>query len=1024
MVSVCRSRPGIGQSDCVFFVGALAFAQLRHRWWRWLLLGLGVALVVAVPVTAQGLAKSVAANGATHTIDTFTTAERVVAVNQDTLVPVGTRAQQDARVRAALGELSARPARREMGFRQLDVRGQQFMLGASDELASTVSLTSGRLPTSCAPQHCEAVLVGSGDVPALTKALADLGVDVVGTVRRTDPLLFAGPYDPGALPLVLGGDVDSMSGLQALALFGRHTDWVTDIDSARVVSLGVDGYLRRSADVQTQLARTVGGTTLQQQTTTLQQAATRAEVSTRRFGLLGGIAASLLLGFTVVAAAGLRREWQLLASTLRRRGGTTAQITAITTVAASAIAICAAAVGCAAGAAISALLARTSGLSGADVAASALDSSVLSVVVLTVVSALVTVAVLLWRDESARATWQALNVLAVAALAAAALAAGRGATTLAGNGGDPLVAVLPVLAAFVAAMVAARLWDPAARLAARLLPRGSVAGRIGLLGAIRRPLRPVATVALLTAAVTCIVFAGSYRATLRQAAADSAAYQVPLDVTLTSSTQQPVPSSVVDVDQITREAPGVQTYPVLRTTATTHALPGVATSVPVIGVSGATLARMHDWRRTSGSPVAADDLASRLTPSSLPATAVQTVPAGTRAVRFAQTGGTTDLAVRLVVRTGSGREVSSTMRLEGGDYVADLPAGLGMTEVVAIALDESPEYATHHGHTVGEGVTDIPALTGTLTLGAPRFGGSTTQWSWSAWGGSRGVTPSPQQLQVEYQLTGTPQVVAPDYAQLAARTLRVAVDPQTAAQADGDQLSLSLDGAPPITAQIVAVLPRFATADQTFVIADLSALSTADDLNNPGQSPQEFWLSAPKSAAAALDRVLASPPLADLTVARRGSIQRDLDTDPVAQGSRTLLAVVAFLALAVAVLALVLLVIGERQDGAGELYAWESDGVAPAVLRRTLTVRAVAVAAVAVPIGLLAGLVLTRVGVTLVAVDASGATPIPPLQASFGVLPVLVQLVIGIGAGLALSAATAALMLREREPTPAEAELR
>jgi len=57
-------------------------------------------------------------------------------------------------------------------------------------------------------------------------------------------------------------------------------------------------------------------------------------------------------------------------------------------------------------------------------------------------------------------------------------------------------------------LVAARLWAPLAGLAARLIPRRSVAGRIGLLGAIRRPLRPVATTAFLTAAVASVVFAG------------------------------------------------------------------------------------------------------------------------------------------------------------------------------------------------------------------------------------------------------------------------------------------------------------------------------------------------------------------------------------------------------------------------------------------------------------------------------------------------------------------------------------
>ena len=94
--------------------------------------------------------------------------------------------------------------------------------------------------------------------------------------------------------------------------------------------------------------------------------------------------------------------------------------------------------------------------------------------------------------------------------------------------------------------------------------------------------------------------------------------------------------------------------------------------------------------------------------------------------------------------------------------------------------------------------------------------------------------------------------------------------------------------------------------------------------------------------------------------------------------------IVALLALAVAAVALVLLVIGERRDGAGELYAWEADGTRPATLRRMLAVRMVAVAAIGIPVGVLAGLLVARAGATLVAVDASGTSPTPPLSVTLG----------------------------------------
>jgi hypothetical protein len=287
-----------------------------------------------------------------------------------------------------------------------------------------------------------------------------------------------------------------------------------------------------------------------------------------------------------------------------------------------------------------------------------------------------------------------------------------------------------------------------------------------------------------------------------------------------------------------------------------------------------------------------------------------------------------------------------------------------------------------------------------------------------------GVTATANQLRVDYQLNGAALVIAPGYAAAAARTLRVAVDPETAKAAKDGELTLSLDGAAATTVQVAAVLPRLAGAGNTFILADLDALTAALDLASPGQSPQEFWLRVPTSSVPALDRLLHDDGYAELAVADRAAIQHDLDTDPVAQGSQTLLSIVALLALGVAALALMLLVVGERRDGAGELYAWESDGIAPRLLRRLLAVRAAAVAIIAVPIGCLGGVLLTHTGVTLVAVDASGSTPVPPLHAALGTLRVIAELAIGVGAGLLLSWIVASVLLREHYPVAAEAELR
>jgi hypothetical protein len=82
------------------------------------------------------------------------------------------------------------------------------------------------------------------------------------------------------------------------------------------------------------------------------------------------------------------------------------------------------------------------------------------------------------------------------------------------------------------------------------------------------------------------------------------------------------------------------------------------------------------------------------------------------------------------------------------------------------------------------------------------------------------------------------------------------------------------------------------------------------------------------------------------------------------------------------------------------------------------------VAAVALPVGVLAGLLLARVGTTLVAVDSSGAAPTPPLALTLGSWWTPAALGAGIGAGLLLAVLVALRSLHERFPVPADVDLR
>jgi len=225
---------------------------------------------------------------------------------------------------------------------------------------------------------------------------------------------------------------------------------------------------------------------------------------------------------------------------------------------------------------------------------------------------------------------------------------------------------------------------------------------------------------------------------------------------------------------------------------------------------------------------------------------------------------------------------------------------------------------------------------------------------------------------------------------------------------------------PPISARVVGVLPRFPTAGPSFVVADVHALADALDARDPGTgSVTELWLTAGGSADT-LTRALAAAPFDLLRVDLRQAREDRLAGDPLARGAAGLLTASALLAFIVALVALVLLVVADRRDESAQIYAWESDGVAPRTLRLSLFLRAVAVVAVGVPGGVLIGLVLSRVTAALVRVTAVGTEPVPPLTLVVSPLWTVVAVGAGIAAGLVACAAVAGAALRERLPSRPE----
>ena len=504
---------------------------------------------------------------------------------------------------------------------------------------------------------------------------------------------------------------------------------------------------------------------------------------------------------------------------------------------------------------------------------------------------------------------------------------------------------------------------------------------------------------------------------MRHGAADQATFAVPLAATVHTGQSLRSPLEVASAQDYA--AAGARIHAVVRSPATVTINAAQSLTPEVVGVDPAALPLIPSWAQVVGASTGRD-AQHLITDEPAAGLAGIAVPAGTRTLALAASGDVADLDISAWLRLPDGRDLGVPLTFDGSrltaglsadptaataDPTADLSAG---AVLFAFAISENEFALTRRLHRTGEGLNDAAALTGHLDVGAPPSG------DWTGWGSDGApVRASGGHLAVDYALTGTRLVVRAGYATPVA-PLPVFADAGTAAAAAGGLLSLSVGAGTPVTARVVGVLPRFPTARPAFVIADGRAVANALDVRTPGSGAvSELWLEATSPGLAA---ALGGASFTLLRVDLRQSREDQLAGDPVAVGATGLLTGSALAAFVVALLALVLLVIAERRDESAQLYAWESDGVAPRTLRAALFLRAVAVVAVAVPGGVLIGLVLSQLTTTLVRVTAVGTEPVPPLSLAIGPLWTVEAVGAGVAAGLAGCGLIAAVALRERLP--------
>jgi hypothetical protein len=879
--------------------------------------------------------------------------------------------QLDREVTAGLQDATGRKPVRAMLFREASIQGRLVNLRAADDLARWVHLSSGRLPRTCVPQHCEVLRIqGRGPIPSTPYLrLVEVGTATIpaGTPFRA----FVEPatenansmvaravvyHTPQPSPVVLAEGVDGLSRTRELETFFRSYAWFVTIRKGDVHPWAIGDFRRTLARVSAD----IGAQSDQFQVTApvdeLAAAADSSKAAGRRLLLLGGEAAALLLAFTILAAVALRRDVGDARRRLVWSGARRWQVELFTFAEAAAVAVAATVAGWAAGAAIGAFAAAQAGSPAADVVEHALLSRgglATGAAVAVCASLLLYAAVRAPAVQLGRLSLTPLDVAALGAIAVVVVGFARGsvdASALAAKGATgSFLLLVPALVTFAAAVLAARLLAPALRALGRVGRRGSVSLRLAALSLARNPGHAAVAATFLVASLGLALFAATYRSTLLRGQQDEAAYAVPAPYVLTEDFTQLVPV------RHGWRGPATQ---ILRLSGT---VPSSA-SFTFLALPASTLAHVGGWR-SDFAAAPPRELARRLQPASSAATRTVALPTGRTITIPVSTRGD-DVALRAIFRSPLGDYDQVELGVTDGSRTKMLHARIPFrgARLAGIELDLLSPRRTANA---GTGIQ--PSAIGRLRVGTPRVDGAPVRDAFAGWIGTGGVA-TPRGASIGYALTVDRTGIARPRQPTDGRPLPVLATPAVAAAAGADRiLPLSVEGEL-VPARIVGVVRRFPSIVGDAVVADRQAAATTLDARSPGLgTTDELWLDRlPHDAS-------------ELTVASRAETYAQLRDDPLARGALATLAGTALVALGLALVGLLLGVVGDRRDERGELFDLEAQGASPATIRTHLRLRALIVAAFGLVGGLITGAILSALVLSLVSLTASTAKPEPPL---------------------------------------------
>jgi hypothetical protein len=1002
----------------VAYVGWLAWRRVRRKGSGAFVAALGLAVAAAVlagVLTGVTIAADRATAQAVERIPASARAVRAVWFG----VPAGRDEAQpalDARVRDALSDLSLPGPTPLVLMRESTVAGRFVGLAGVDGLAPHVIVRSGRLPRRCTLRRCEVLrLRGRGRLPnAPGLRLVQVGTGTLRTrqlfgdfIEPTDnatadaelapALREAGRYHrPAPAPLVVAEGVEALAASPAAARTYRSYAWAWPLGAGDPRLWEVDELIDRVERARAALAPS--GATVVAPEQELRAAEERATVSSRRLLIVGGEVAALLLAFALLAARGMRRDLSDARVRLTWSGARRWQLGLLTAVESGLAAGLGVLVGWAVGAAAGVVATRFADAPTIPVLLRSVFSAsglVIAVALALVTSVLVALAVTVRGRDGARVGAPEIAApVAVTVIAIALLGGVLDDERLArAEGPALLLLVLPGLVVLVAAIAVARVFPRLARaVAARA--RGSLSLRLAALGLGRGPGTAVVTVAFLTIAFGLALLAEGYRATLSRGERDQAAFQVPLDVAVREDFGTLV--RVFDAAPLDRlrdvAGDGGEAYPVLRLTGSAGRAEQV-TGVTVLGLDRGVFERLGVWRPEWAAGASRRELADLVDPGGRPVE-LRGIP--TRTGRLELTAGPGLVSLDAVAETSSGEFRRVELGSASGDRETVL-AGRVDPGSRLVSLEVRPPPRILEG-----GANAGTAFSGTISLSGP------LARALRGWVGVDGLGVRPSRSGVTLEFVLTPQRSARARARQATDDAApaVLVSPRLAELAGGVGGSLPLlVGGAVVPVRVAGVVERFPGAEDDVVVGDRRALRTATNAASPGAAREnEAWVAISADGLRGATVALERPPFHVLAVTTRAGLEEDARQDPLAHGTLLALGAAALMALALAAIGLALAVRADLRDERSELYELEAQGASPALLRRVIRSRALALASAGLVAGGLTGFLLLALVTRVVSVTARAGFAEPPLVATVDPLVVC--------AGVAAYALVAALLVR------------